>query len=208
MNSDEPVRIKLPPRVRLLGTANHQEHYATLPIEATENLSWALREAIGLLVILIALGLSVMSRQHINLFSAGIALALSLAFGTGAFLAFKKSRNGVRLGPAHLRISKSGLSISNLTLGELPWSEIDVVYPKFANGRLEAIELKLKSRAFLLGNDAPDGAPDIGDKVLIAIKLRYYPDQNKLGEVIIAAANHFCKSHSAWGGLPPGMNSL
>jgi hypothetical protein len=204
MDPNEPVKIKLPQRMRLIKTAGQRDRYATLPIEASENSGGALNEALGLLVILIALGFSVVSREIHNLFSSGIALAISLGFGVAIFRATKSWRNIVLSGPAIIRISQSGLAQSALIAGELPWSEIDAVYPKFAYGRIEAIELKLKSRAFLLNNDYDGEMPDPNDEIFITISLRYYPDQNNLGEAIVAAANHFGGTHNAWAGLPPG----
>jgi hypothetical protein len=205
MESKEPVRIMLPPRMGLIRTAGQLNRYATLPIEASENSGGALNEALGLLVVLIALGFSVVSRENHNLFSSGIALAISLGFGVVIFRAIKSWRNIVRTGPASIRISQSGVAQSKLIAGELPWSEIDALYPKFAYGRIEAIELKLKSRAFLLNNYHEGKMPDPRDKIFITINLRHYPDQNKLGETIVAASNHIGETRSAWTGVPPGL---
>lgn len=205
MDSSEPIKIPLQPRASLFKTQGQLGGVAYLPIEATEQV-----DAVYSLLILamMALLIWVFFPIHRGDFAGqAVGLVLCTYILLRAISIARKTILARQFGPNRIRVSEEGLFVSNRTSGTMPWSDVLAVYPKFAHGKILGIDLKLRSKKYLLDGGNESEIPDPREIAFLSVELDDYPNQNALGEAIIAAANHFCENRSAWAGLPPGSFS-
>jgi hypothetical protein len=202
---DEPTKIKMPPPVRVFSNAKVPEKYLNLPFEAVEV------ECLATMDISIGIGLVCLTAilfyfhgfsQPGSFFMLGILVVMMLRLLVPGVLSQRRKR---RFGLNTVYIAKDGLRVSATYSGILPWPEVAVVYPNFSNGKMHSVTIKLKNPEYLNSQLNDKRSKSSGH---FKIPLGNFASQNSLGESIIAAANTYSGSHSAWAGLPLMLSEI